>query len=81
MMAETLGNIEAKSLFGALADTLLEVEPETPRNTLADLMTKALIDALPERLEKHGATWRLRHWPTRFLKRYQRWWPRQLQPY
>ena len=53
MMAETLRNVEAKSLFDALADTLLEVEPETPRNTLADVMTKALNDALPERLEKH----------------------------
>ena len=53
MMAETLRNVEAKSLFDALADTLLEVEPETPRNTLADLMTKVLNDALPERLEKH----------------------------
>lgn len=52
-MAETLRNVEAKSLLHALADTLLEVEPETPRNTPADLMTKALNDALPERLQKH----------------------------
>ena len=52
MMAETLCNVEAESLFVALADTLLEVEPETLRNTLADLRTKALIDALPGRLAK-----------------------------
>ena len=52
-MAETLANVEAKSLFHALADTLLEVEPETPRNTLAALMTKAQNYALSERLQKH----------------------------
>ena len=52
MMAETLHNIEAESLFVALADTLLEIEPETLRNTLTELRTKALIDALPGRLAK-----------------------------
>ena len=34
----------------ALADTLLEVEPETLRNTLTDVMTEALIDALADTL-------------------------------
>ena len=36
--------------YHALADTLLEVEPETLRNTLADVMTEALIDALADTL-------------------------------
>ena len=31
-------------------DTLLEVEPETLRNTLADVMTKALLDASADTL-------------------------------
>ena len=42
-------------------DTLVEVEPETLRNTLADVMTKALIDASADTLaevktEKLGDT-------------------------
>ena len=39
--AETLGNVEVKALVNALADTLLEVEQETLRNSFADVMTEA----------------------------------------
>jgi len=45
-LGNTLGNVEAGVLVVALADTLLEVEPETQRNTLAHKMNEALIDAL-----------------------------------
>ena len=48
-MAETLGdkigNVEAKILFDTFADKPLEVEPETLKYTLADVMTEALIDS------------------------------------
>ena len=57
-MAETLGdklsNIEAKVVVDASAGTLLEVEPETLKNTLADLMTEALINALLRQLGTLG---------------------------
>ena len=49
-MAETLGdrlgNIEAEALHDALATTLPGVESETLRNTLSDVMTGELINAL-----------------------------------
>lgn len=55
-LSDTLCNIEAEVLVDAPAGTLLEVEPETLRNTLADVMTEALIKALLRQLGKH--------WPT-----------------
>ena len=45
-LSDTLCNIEAEVLVDAPASTLPEVEPETLRNTLADVMTEALIKAL-----------------------------------
>ena len=54
--SDTLCNIEAEVLVDAPAGTLLEVEPETLRNTLADVMTEALIKALLRQLGKHWAT-------------------------
>lgn len=55
-LSDTLCNIEAEVLVDAPAGTLLEVEPETLRNTLADVMTEALIKALLRQLGKHWAT-------------------------
>lgn len=45
-LRDTLCNIEAEVLVDTPAGTLLEVEPETLRNRLADVMTEALIKAL-----------------------------------
>ena len=44
---------KSRHSFNAYADTLLEVEQETVRNLFADVMTEALIDALPRQLAKH----------------------------
>lgn len=55
-LSDTLCNIEGEVLVDAPAGTLLEVEPETLRNTLADVMTEALIKALLRQLGKHWAT-------------------------
>ena len=38
-----MGNVLAKVLFDAFADTPKEVEPETLKYTLSDVMTEALI--------------------------------------
>ena len=46
ILSDTLCNIEGEVLVDAPGGTLLEVEPETLRNTLADVMTEALIKAL-----------------------------------
>ena len=55
-LSDTLCNIEAEILVHAPAGTLLEVEPETLRNTRADVMTEELIKALLRQLGKHWAT-------------------------
>ena len=48
-MAEVLGhrmrNVEDKLLFDAFPDMPKEVEPETLKYILADVMTEALIDS------------------------------------
>ena len=56
ILGDTLCNIEGEVLVDAPGGTLLEVEPETLRNTLADVMTEALIKALLRQLGKHWAT-------------------------
>lgn len=57
-MAETLGvtmgNVEEKVLVEAFGDTPKEVEPETLKYTVADVMTEALIDSGLRKLEN---TW------------------------
>ena len=55
-LSDTLCNMEDEVLVDAPAGTLLEVEPETLRNTLADVTTEALIKALLRQLGKHWAT-------------------------
>lgn len=55
-LSDTLCNIEGEVLVDAPGGTLLEVEPETLRNTLADVMTEALIKALLRQLGKYWAT-------------------------
>jgi len=54
LLGDTLGNVGAKVLVDALADTLLEVEPETLKNALALVMSEALIAALPRGWQKTG---------------------------
>ena len=44
-LGDTMGNVEVKVLFDAFTDTLKEVEPKTRKYTLADVMTKAIIDS------------------------------------
>lgn len=44
-LGDTMGNVEAKVLFAAFAHTLLEVEAETLKYTLADVLTETLIDS------------------------------------
>ena len=44
VLGERMENVEAKLLFDTFADTPKEVEAETLKYILADVMTKALID-------------------------------------
>lgn len=44
-LGDTMGNVEVKVLFHAFTDTPKEVEPKTRKNTLADVMTEAIIDS------------------------------------
>lgn len=44
-LGDTMGNVKAKVLFDAFADTPKKVEPKTLWYTLADVMTKAIIDS------------------------------------
>ena len=55
-LGDTLGKVEAEVVVNAQAETLQEVEAVTLRNILAKMMTEALNDVLPRRLEKHWMT-------------------------